>query len=463
MPATKKPTALIYARLSLADRLPDGSLDAEAVERQERSCRSLARRRGYRVVDVIVDNDRSASRYSRRRRGGFERVVLAMRSGEVDAVLISHLDRLTRQPKEVEQLIDLVESSGVVIEAVDGILDLASDNGRAMARVATAFAAHASDATSRRMKSQRRDRAERGRPVRTVDGFGWARDVPVPAEADAIRDAMTAVIAGSTLAGIARDWQARGLRRRRSSAPWRSHDVRVVLLNERHSGRAVYRGDVVSEIEGPAIVERELHERVIELLSDPARSTGPRRRRALSGVLRCGRCGAVLSRGPIGTPRRDGWRCSTATGCGGLTISAAPVEEVVIEAVLRLFDGGELPSSAPAVDSEALAVVRQLDEELRQLGKAHGDGDIPLPAFIEASKRLAARREEAARRLMPSRRSAALSAYSKPGALRAAWPALDEEARNVVIRNVVEAVVIEPAAPAVKDPIARIGAISWLA
>jgi DNA invertase Pin-like site-specific DNA recombinase len=465
MPATKKkPTALVYVRLSLADKLPDGSLDSEAIERQERACRRLAAARGLRVLDVVADNDLSASRYARRRRPGFARVLDEMRAGSVDVVLAAHLDRLTRQPKEIEELVDIVEATGVELATVEGPLDLSTGDGRAMARVAVAFAAHASDSTSRRMKSQRSDRAHRGEPVRTVAGFGWdAGGELVPAEAEAIVAAARAVLGGATLASVARSWQEAGLRRRRSSAPWRSHDVRTVLLNPRHAGRAVYRGDVVGELDeaAPRILDAATHDALVALLTDPSRSSGPRRRRAFSGVLRCGRCGNVLARGPIGTPARDGWRCSPATGCGRLSISAEPVEDVLVEALLRVLDG-ELPAPAPALDADAVAELRELDRELVELGEAHGRGELPLVAFVAASKTLTARRDEAARRLAPSKRSSALAAYSKPGALRTAWPALDEEARNVIVRAVIDAVVISPAQGR-QEPSERIGEIAWLA
>ena len=51
------PSALIYARVSQDRR------HGRSVAEQEAECRAWAGREGWRVVDVIVDNDRSASQY----------------------------------------------------------------------------------------------------------------------------------------------------------------------------------------------------------------------------------------------------------------------------------------------------------------------------------------------------------------------------------------------------------------
>ncbi len=68
-----------------------------------------------------------------------------MEAREVDTVMAVHLDRLTRTPRDIEKLIDLTEATGVTVVTLEGPLDLTTGDGRAMARVAVAFAAHTSD------------------------------------------------------------------------------------------------------------------------------------------------------------------------------------------------------------------------------------------------------------------------------------------------------------------------------
>jgi DNA invertase Pin-like site-specific DNA recombinase len=92
----KAVTAAIYARIS-SDQ--DGT--GLGVARQVKECRALAESRGWTVVEEFVDNDISA--YSGKTRPQYQRMLTAMRDGRVTAVIVYHLDRLTRRPKELEE------------------------------------------------------------------------------------------------------------------------------------------------------------------------------------------------------------------------------------------------------------------------------------------------------------------------------------------------------------------------
>lgn len=116
--------AAIYARIS-ADA--DGA--GLGVQRQVDDCHALANRRGWTVAQVLVDNDVSA--YSGRTRPQYRRLLNALKSHEVDAVLVWHLDRLHRQPRELEEFFEVCDAAGVThLASVTGDVDLATDDGR---------------------------------------------------------------------------------------------------------------------------------------------------------------------------------------------------------------------------------------------------------------------------------------------------------------------------------------------
>jgi len=123
-------TAGIYARIS-SD--PDGT--RLGVERQIADCEALAARLGWTVSDQYIDNDLSA--WSGKARPEYQRMVDDLKNREIDAVLVWHPDRLTRHPKEVEELIALVEGIGDVrVETVTaGDYDLSTSAGRSVARI----------------------------------------------------------------------------------------------------------------------------------------------------------------------------------------------------------------------------------------------------------------------------------------------------------------------------------------
>jgi site-specific DNA recombinase len=95
-----------YARIS-SDREGDGL----GVERQLEDCERLADRRGWEIVERFVDDDVSA--WSGKHRPEYERCLAALRSGELDGLLVYDLDRLHRQPRELEEFIDLCQQAKV--------------------------------------------------------------------------------------------------------------------------------------------------------------------------------------------------------------------------------------------------------------------------------------------------------------------------------------------------------------
>jgi DNA invertase Pin-like site-specific DNA recombinase len=91
--------AAIYCRISHAR---DGS--TLGVDRQEPPTRALCERLGWRVERVFVDNDLSA--YHHKRRPDFEELLAWAQDGHIRAIAAWDADRLTRQPRENEDLID---------------------------------------------------------------------------------------------------------------------------------------------------------------------------------------------------------------------------------------------------------------------------------------------------------------------------------------------------------------------
>src|SRR5262245_3441044 len=129
-------TAAVYARIS-TDRTGAGL----GVQRQEADCRELATRMGWTVGEVFVDNDMSAS--CGKRRPEYERLLGALETKAVGAVLAWHPDRLHRSPTELEAFIDVIERTKAKVATVQsGEVDLSTPSGRMTARVVGAVARH---------------------------------------------------------------------------------------------------------------------------------------------------------------------------------------------------------------------------------------------------------------------------------------------------------------------------------
>src|SRR5579864_6508017 len=74
-----------------------GSLDA-----QEAKIRAMATLQGAELIDVIVDGGESAKSLNR---PGVQRLLSLVNGGNVDAVIIAKLDRLTRSVKDLGRLV----------------------------------------------------------------------------------------------------------------------------------------------------------------------------------------------------------------------------------------------------------------------------------------------------------------------------------------------------------------------
>ena len=115
--------AAIYARIS-----QDTEGTELGVTRQQEDCAREAERRGWEVVARYVDNDVSATR--KKPRPEYQRMKRDIESGHIQAVVVWSIDRLTRTPRELEDIIDLADRQGLELANVGGNTDLSTPGGR---------------------------------------------------------------------------------------------------------------------------------------------------------------------------------------------------------------------------------------------------------------------------------------------------------------------------------------------
>ncbi len=446
--------AAIYCRIS-DDR--DGS--ALGVKRQEEDCRALAERRGWPVAEVFVDNDVSA--YKGHARAAYRRMLEAMKAGDVDAVVVWHLDRLHRHPKELEEFFEACDSAGIKdLASVTGDVDLSTFDGRFMARILGAVARKESDDKSRRTRRKHLELAESGAPVGGGRPFGYEVDRVTVRESEAalVREAVERVLAGDSIRSITIDWNARAIPAVQGGK-WGQTALRRVLLSHRIAGLRSHgrMGPVVAVGTWPAIVDPTTHERVRSVLLDPARQATAgfgARKYLLTGFLVCGRCGTRLIAQPRNDRRRS-YTCSSGPGrdgCGGVRVVAEPLEELIVEAVVQRLDGPALAellrADQGADDQERAAVkdVAQAEAKLTELAREWAADSITKAEWLVARQAVEARLDAARRALGRHRRSSALDGFlGQPGALRAAWPGFSLHRRRAVIATIVDRISIGPA------------------
>jgi site-specific DNA recombinase len=329
------------------------------------------------VDRVLTDNDVSA--YSGRTRPGYDELLALVDEGRVSEILVWHTDRLHRSNAELEGFISLVHARGVAVQSVTaGPLDLATPAGQLNARIAGAIAQHESAHKSERLKLMHARKAEAGQfhGGRRRFGYTATMDAENTAEADAIRDAVSRVLAGESLLSITRDWAARGITTATGKA-WRSPNLGKMLRSPHLAGVRIHHahgpkdecGPGCSRVaaDWPAILDAATHEAVVRFLTNPVRKqtgfTGTRRH-ALSGLLECGVCGAAMYGRP--TPLKSG----AAYVCRGNHVQApvAEVETTVRSDVAERLS--RVDASGAFVDpTDAARVQARSDERLALEGR----------------------------------------------------------------------------------------------
>ncbi|MFC4785354.1 recombinase family protein [Nocardioides sp. MAHUQ-72] len=401
---TKPKRALIYGRVSKPrprNQHDDGSEDlSESVDRQITACKYTAASRGYEVVAVERDTQ---SAYAAKRRPGWERAKRMVERGEVDVVIAWQMDRITRSVAELEQVIDLMESTGASIVTSMGDLDLTTANGRMVARILGAVARAEVELKTARMQLANQTRASEGKRRRSSPRlFGYNADGTInESEAEAVRNAARDLLAGASLYSIAKRWTEAGLfpesraRIASGTAPsWSARGVRDCLTNPRHAGLAVYRGEALEGVRGDwePIFDEETHISLKALFADPSRRKGDHRRgrkpgdRLLSTVARCGSEGCTRT---ISASSKQGVPTYVCRS-GHVTIPVHKVDMVVTAALVRdltllAVQGGLRVSEHTEVDTSEL---ERLRERLDALAEPYADGAITLTQFTRATKSL---------------------------------------------------------------------------
>jgi site-specific DNA recombinase len=375
--------AATYLRISL-----DHTGEGLAVARQRDDCAQIINQRGWKHVGEYVDNSISASD-ARKNRPGYDALVKAYENSEFDALVCYDLDRLTRQPRQLEDWIDAAEDRGLALVTANGEADLTTDAGRMFARVKLAVARAEVDRKARRQRDALSQRARLGRPPLGVrlTGYTVKGDV-VPDEADVVRRIFKLFRAGESLRGICSTLTNDGVTTRRGRQ-WNPSTVRTILTNPRYAGRAIYQGRPTGEQGNwEPLVSGDMFDLVQARLNDPRRVSnrvGTERRHLGSGLFLCDVCGE-----PVGGWSQGRYRCKDRH----VNRARGPVDRWVREVIaarLRREDMADLLAPAEAELAPLLTKSAQLHTRLART-KADYEADL-IDGYEYASKKARLRAE----------------------------------------------------------------------
>jgi site-specific DNA recombinase len=440
--------AAVYARISSDDGTALG------VARQIEDCRALAASLGWTVAEEYVDNDVSA--FTGRTRPGYERLLADLRDRTRDAVLVYHLDRLTRRPIELEQFLTVTEGSGLRnLRFVTGGGDIGNGDGLMVLRLLSAVAANESATKSRRVKRKMDQNAQAGLPHGGYRRpFGYEDDkITVKAdEAQVIRDLAARLIAGESIRSLAMWLDKEGVKTV-GGGSWRTPTLSALLTSGRIAGLREHRGQIVGPAVWEAIITEQQRARILTLAAERAVS-GRRspRRYLLSGLLRCARCDGKLFSSPRATTRR--YVCLSGPdhgGCGRLTVTAEPLEQLIADGVLFRLDTTELADALAGraqADERTAALALAITEDMQQLeelASLYAAKDITAGEWMMARNPINARIARNEQSVSRATRSDALSGWVGNGdGLRAQWSSLNLTRQHAIVRALLDHAVVHP-------------------
>lgn len=393
--------AAIYLRVSL-----DATGEGLAVDRQRELCLSIVAARGWELVQEFKDNSVSATD-AKKNRPGYNALVEALEAGRFDALVCYDLDRLTRQPRQLEDWIDAADRGALALVTANGEADLTTDSGRLFARIKLAVARSEVERKSVRQRDAARQRSEIGRPPLGVRLTGYTpKGELIPSEAEVVRQMFERFLVGTPLRAIARMLTEAGVTTRRGK-PWNPSTIRTILTNPRYAGRAVYQGQETGKRGAwTPIVTDEQYDAAQALLRDHRRRTQAttERKHLGSGLYLCGVCGD-----PVSAWSGNRYRCRPGAH---VNRSQRPVDAFV-EAVLReRLSRPDLAGLLADYGTDTAPYLTEIDRQKRLIRRAEEDYKAEL---IEAAD-LKSTRDTARKALREAEDALANIASTSPAA-----------------------------------------------
>lgn len=439
--------AAIYARIS-----KDSEGTELGVSRQREDCRREAQRRGWEVVEEYVDNDVSATRS--KVRPEYQRMLRDIRAGHVEAVVVWAVDRLTRTPRELEDVIDLADKYGLAFANVGGTIDLSNPEGRAMARQMGTFARLEVENQAKRLRRKFQEKAEKGEPHGYAP-YGYERvdgvNVLVPEQAEIVREAARRVLARESLRSIVADFNKREIHGPKAQL-WNSTILRQILLRPTNAGLRQYQGRIVgpAKVDAPILSEDTFHA-LTALLRDASRRSnhvGPGFKYLLSGIAVCGLCGARMRRqmGRVQGGKRQppSYQCAS---CFKVRRNQERVDAVVRAAMIARLSK---PDAIDLFNVENAAEIRELEQRITAIDSKlaiaadqFAEDTITGEQLKRITSKLRTERESLQRRVDVSRPNPTLAAVVGVDA-GGRWDALPLEARREAV-ELLMTVTIHPA------------------
>ncbi len=374
----------LYLRVSTEQQVEHGG----SLETQETQLKNYAALNGWQVVEVYRDGGWSAKTIER---PAFQRLMEDSQQDQFDVVLVTKVDRVSRNLVDLCQLVEDLDEQDVAFVSASQQFDTTAALGKLVLGILGSFAQFERDMIAERVRENMMERARKGKWNGGVLPFGYLAEdkqlVINEEEAVVVRKVFQSFLDIGTILGTTRAINEAGHKTRKGTTWWSTSIERMITnpvyigvlrYNKRDTtGKAVVTNPESEyiDVEGaaPAIIEREQFEQVRRQLA--AIKTLPKRSRTanttlFSGLVFCGHCSSPMYLGTTRNKLKDGsfnvhqyYKCRVGSRrgkgvCQGCSIKMSDLTTTVLDQLKKL-----------SLDNEAMA---GLDSKLS------GDMDVKL-------------------------------------------------------------------------------------
>jgi site-specific DNA recombinase len=470
--------AALYVRVSTTEQAEEGYSIDEQVERLEAYCKS----RGWEVGAVYRDPGFTGSNI---RRPGLESLLSDINA--FDVILVYKLDRLSRSQKDTLYLIeDVFLPSNTDFVSLSENFDTSTPFGRAMIGILSVFAQLEREQIKERMQMGKLGRIKKGKPsawskvpfgyiYEKGNGKDKGRLLVDDLTAPVVREMFALYLDGMSITKLVDHLNDAG--HIGKDKLWTYRTTRKVLDNAVYAGFTNFKGEIYAGEQEPLIsvedyekTQSELERRQQEAY---AKNNNPRPFQAkylLSGLVRCGRCGAVFELIQR-SKRKDGtrpklYKCisqaskkhnrSTWKNPDGCDSPSYPMEELeflVLGELEKLrLNPGMVAGTEKHDDgkSEVAALEKRLAEikaAVSRLVVLYTRGDMPLDILDEEKEKLETERDGIEAKLAKLKSTTPALPIDDARALLASFPTnirdLDYETQKSVLRSLVDRITLD--------------------
>lgn len=396
-----------YARVSTENQLENYSID-EQTERLKAYCAA----KGWVLMQIYVDGGYSGGNTDR---PALQKMLKEVRAGQVDAVVVYKLDRLSRSQKDTLTLIEdelLAHKTDFV--SINENFDTSTPFGRAMIGILSVFAQLEKDQITERFTMGRIGRSKAGYfhgGGAPPTGYDYIDGKLIVNEYEAIqvRRAYKMILDGKSVNAIYRTLNAEYTTR------WSSAKTLSILKNSVYIGKVHFLGQEYDGIHTPIIdeatfaeVNRILNSAERENKKSVSQKSPFRAGYLLSGLLYCGRCGArysanhgyykcysrsKCSRDYVIDPncKNDNWEISVLNA-----LVCEQVDSLVssTSAIERVLEAAEQEKTVRIDKGKLQRRVQEIDSQIEKLVDLYQISAIPMNTLTERVNALSAEKRE---------------------------------------------------------------------